>query len=268
MVTNNSNGRKPLRLPFEKRKSSSDWGSWIYTHRVGIMSTVIVYLVCTIAFLSYRIVINSSATEMIAIEFEREAEQEKELTPEEIKQKEIELIQQMAFAKAQNKISNEDSKFNSSLSDAKKSNASEIYKEAERVSSELEAGKRAYEQGLREIESTKKQNKKNDTKEENQPPQRENVKGDVFVSYNIESRTDTYLHIPAYQCQFGGMVVVNVTVNRNGRVVAATVDKATSSSDGCITEMAVKSAMASVFNTSGSASDRQKGTITYRFVPQ
>lgn len=272
MSTNSPKVRKPLRLPFEKRKKDGDWGSWIYEHRIGILTTVVVYMSCIIAFLSYRIVINQATNEMIAIEFEKEKLPEQEPTPEEIKQKEIEMLHEQAFAKAQNKISNENSKFNTSLRDSKKSNAEEIYKEAERVTREVAAGKAAYESGLAELSEASKKKPKtessNQSAEKGDKNQRENVKGNVFVSYDLKNRTDTYLHKPAYQCQYGGMVVVNITVNQSGKVIAAVVDKATSSTDGCIIKMAEQSALASTFDASTSAPDKQKGTITYRFVPQ
>lgn len=273
MSNDNPQKRKPMRLPFDNRKKNGGWAAWIYDHRTGVLTTIIIYLVGTITFLSYRIVINKAQTEMIAIEFEKEPEKEIPPTPEQIKAKMIEELHEKEATRAANKISNENSKFNTSLKDSKKSNAQEIYKEADRVTRELADGKAAYEKGLKEIQESAKRKPKPtqqaDSKSENSDKvQTQMVKGDVFVSYNLVDRNHVYLHVPAYQCQYGGTVVVQITVNRSGKVTAANVDKATSSSDGCIVRMAEQSALASTFNTSPTAPDRQQGTITYRFVSQ
>lgn len=272
MSQNRNTPRKPLRLPFEKRSQRGDWGDWVYRHRVGLLTTVIIYLIGTIAFLSYRIVLNTTPQQMIAIEFEKEQEPVKELTPEEIKEQQIEKIQQEAFEKVQNKISDRNSKLNSDLKDSKKSQASEIYKEAERVNRELAAGKEAYEKGMRSLEEMGKKDKSKPKEQsksnEEEGNQRQSVKGTVTVSYDLPGRTDVFLYLPAYQCQFGGTVVVAITVNRNGKVINAMVDKSSSSDDDCITQMAVQAAYASKFNTSQSAPEKQKGTITYQFVAQ
>ena len=92
-------------------------------------------------------------------------------------------------------------------------------------------------------------------------------KGRVLVSYSLPGRTDVYLHTPAYQCEGGGEVTVAITVNRNGKVTAASLKETTTSSN-CINETAVTAARNSRFNVDGSAADRQSGTITYIFVPQ
>ncbi len=94
------------------------------------------------------------------------------------------------------------------------------------------------------------------------------VSGNVAASFILAGRTAVYIDIPAYKCQGGGRVVVNISVNRNGRVVAASVDRATSTSDKCILDEAVNSAKACRFSTSSTALDPQRGTITYTFVAQ
>lgn len=272
MSQNTPKPKRPIRLPFEKRKNSGDWGSWIYRHRSGILVTASIYLLGMIVFLSYRIALNTISTEMITIEFEKEQEPEKLPTPEELKQQEVEKMQSEAFEKVQNRIRDEGSKLNSELRDAKKSDASEIYKDAERVARELAEGKEAYERGMQELQKTgqkkSKKTEQNESSKDTKGNQRENVKGRVIVSYFLEGRHDVYLYKPAYQCQYGGTVVVAITVNRNGKVTNAVIDKSTTTSDDCIMQMAVQAAYASTFNTSQSAPDKQKGTITYEFIAQ
>ncbi|MEG1607246.1 MAG: energy transducer TonB [Mucinivorans sp.] len=264
--------KQPLRLPFAHGRRQN-MGGWIYSHRVGLLSAVVVQLTFLILFLTYRIIIEPQSNQAILMEFV-EQPSEPVVTPEELEQQKIEELEQMRLEKVSNRASDENSKFNSSLRDAKNTKADEIYKEVERVQSDLQAGKSAYERGLNELASSAK--KKPNTQDDNlkqesvkgDKNQRENVKGLVTVSYNLPGRTDTYLHIPAYQCQGGGQVVVGITVNVNGRVVSASVEQSTSVDDPCILDMAVKAARASTFNASSAQGERQKGTITYIFMPQ
>lgn len=174
--------------------------------------------------------------------------------------------------------------FNTSLRDDKGTDAGQLAKEVERINRELAEGQARYEIGLREAEaagrrgtSTATGGKSGSTGSsgggsggatKNNEQRKEKSKGDVFVSYELDARTDTYLHIPAYQCQYGGMVVVAIQVNRNGKVVSANVERSTSGQSDCIEKMALQSALASSFTSSGSAPDKQRGTITYRFVSQ
>ena len=69
----------------------------------------------------------------------------------------------------------------------------------------------------------------------------------------------------AYQCEGGGEVVVGITVNPSGEVVAA---KVASGGDDCMREAALEAARNSLFNIDDSAPARQSGTITYLFIPQ
>ena len=91
------------------------------------------------------------------------------------------------------------------------------------------------------------------------------VQGNVTVSYDLAGRTATYLHVPAYQCREGGTVVVGITVNRNGEVIAASI---VYGGDECMRSTALKAARESLFDINPSAPARQTGTITYVFIPQ
>lgn len=89
----------------------------------------------------------------------------------------------------------------------------------------------------------------------------------MLVSYSLPDGRTSYLHTPAYQCEGGGEVTVAITVNRNGKVTAASLKETTTSSN-CINETAVTAARNSRFNGRRLAAERQSGTITYIFVPQ
>lgn len=71
-------------------------------------------------------------------------------------------------------------------------------------------------------------------------------KGSVLISYWLPGRRDVSLYMPAYQCEGGGEVTVNITVNRNGKVVSASM-KESSTNSSCINDMAILAARNSRF---------------------
>ena len=93
------------------------------------------------------------------------------------------------------------------------------------------------------------------------------VKGRVTVSFSFTDpvRTSRLLIVPAYLCEGGGEVTVDVTIDRSGKVVAARV---AAGGDECMRETALRAARASLFNIDQAAPARQTGTISYIFIPQ
>lgn len=89
----------------------------------------------------------------------------------------------------------------------------------------------------------------------------------MTVSYSLDNPLRHHRHLdkPAYKCEGGGDVEVSITVNRNGEVIDASV---VAGGDDCMRRTALKSARASLFDINPSAPARQKGTITYIFIPQ
>ena len=107
-------------------------------------------------------------------------------------------------------------------------------------------------------------------KDKEQVRQDAKVNGRVTVSFSFTDpvRTSERLVIPAYMCEGGGQVVVNATLNNNGEVTDASIDKEQSTPDACMQETAIKAARSSRFNLDRSAPSRHRGTITYIFIPQ
>lgn len=260
-----------MRLPFDpKRKARGGWSAWVFRHRVGLLVTVVLYLSAAILFLSYQIVVRPAPEAYIEVQFAQEEPKPQEIQSEE--QKKIEQIE-MSAQRMHNRVSDANSKLDATLRDARRSNAREVYAEAERVQSQLVSGAQAHARAMRDLErmkGTRQRLATDDDAANGNDDKRQTGKfsGLVSVEYDLPGRTDSYLHVPAYQCQNAGMVVVGIVVNRNGKVISASIDKTTSSDDPCIGEMAVKAALSSSFNTSSSAPDRQRGTITYTFQAQ
>lgn len=92
--------------------------------------------------------------------------------------------------------------------------------------------------------------------------------GESSVSYNLQNRYARFMPIPVFKCEFGGKVVVEITVNQKGVVQKATVVESQSEADDCLWSVAVDAAERSRFNENYNAPSPQKGTITYHFVKQ
>jgi len=96
-----------------------------------------------------------------------------------------------------------------------------------------------------------------------------NYQGPTRIYYDLEGRNHTYLPIPIYKCPGSGKVVLLIRVNQRGIVEAATIIGAESTtSDPCLSETAVASALVSRFNSDLKAPKLQTGTLTYHFVAQ
>ena len=148
--------------------------------------------------------------------------------------------------------------------DDRGSMTSSLKESAEAVGERMQANRDAYEQGLAEERAIRERMGRSG---EDDRAQDSRAKGRVTVSFSLTDpvRTRRYLEVPAYQCEGGGEVVVGITVNPSGEVVAA---KVASGGDDCMREAALEAARNSLFNIDDSAPARQSGTITYLFIPQ
>lgn len=256
------NDKRPprLNLPFTRRKVS--FGVWVYEHRSSILVTVIIYLLFAIAFVAADIVVErSKAQTEIAIDFsELEKLQEELLRAQEINR---ELTRMSYNAPVRNAISNEHG-LNEQLDDHR-TDAKSIYEEAEQVQQRMRDNAADYALGLQEADRAAQ---RNDDKGGEKKTAR--VMGNVSVSYSLTDpvRHARRLPVPAYMCEGGGEIVVNIVVNPSGEVVDCSVDEAYSEQNSCLRSAALEKARASRFNMDESAPAKQYGTISYVFVPQ
>lgn len=256
--------RRPprIRLPFEKR--TSDPGEWSYDHRAGICITLILYMLLAIAFLWWKLDFGGTDQDyMLLVDIPEEIIEKMETDPTVIEQQFLD-----DYSNVRNLASNENAELNSQLRDAKGTNASEIYESASALESRLAANREAYEEGLKREAALAESLRKNS--EEGGEATSSRVQGSVTVSYSFSNpvRHDVNLIVPAYRCRGEGQVVVNATLDINGNVVSASVEKSLSSSDDCMQSTALGAARSSRFNVDQSAPSRQRGTITYIFIPQ
>jgi len=254
-------------LPFE---STGGWVDWIYDHRWGLLITVGVYLLLAVGIVTGKIYLQSAEKDQVYLidvtQLEELIEEKEQL---EAQVREMQMLREMEreyYENVRNAASNADGELNSGLRDARGTQASDIYDEAQAVQDRMRASREAYEQGLQDAENILRDRPQpaggNDSSQ-----QQGKQSGNVTVSYSLPGRHATYLPVPAYQCQGGGTIVVDIEVNRNGQVSKATV-AAGSVNDSCLREFALKAAQSSRFNVDETADNRQSGSITYLFVPQ
>ena len=96
-----------------------------------------------------------------------------------------------------------------------------------------------------------------------------NYKGPTRIYYDLKGRTHIHLPIPIYLCQGSGKVALSIDVNQKGEVEKALIIVAESTtSDPCLIETAVKTALISRFSPDVNSPKIQRGTLTYVFVAQ
>ena len=262
-TANDRQQRPPrIRLPFDDRRKE-DVGAWAYDHRVGLAVTLIAYLIFGIVFVAGKIDVSkrsSNSTITVDLQTLAELDEERERLQKEIDRR---MREQTDWRSVRNLASNENA-LNEHLKDDRGTNTSQLNESAAEAERNMQANREAYEQGL--AEARKLGERKGDDKSDNEEKSAR-AAGTVTVSYSLNNpvRHHRYLDKPAYRCEGGGEVVVNITVDRSGNVIAAAI---ASGGDACMRETALGAARKSTFNIDNSAPAKQTGTITYIFIPQ
>jgi TonB family protein len=91
----------------------------------------------------------------------------------------------------------------------------------------------------------------------------------VTVAYNFEKpvRHHRDLYVPAYKTKGGGVVVVDVWLDRNGTVTKASIQSSTNSELNA-SALAAARHRKTLFRIDDTAPESHRGTITYTFVAQ
>lgn len=92
--------------------------------------------------------------------------------------------------------------------------------------------------------------------------------GESNIRYYLDNRYHVSLPVPVYLAQGGGTVVVDIKVDRSGKVIQATARDNKSIRDEQIFLYAQEAASRTRFNSDSNAPDPQSGTIEYTFVAQ
>ena len=230
--------------------------------KVGFYSTIIFHLVVLIIFLLTAIHGIVSEETSFVLDFSKLEEIEKIEKLEELKQQASKELDDLLSGRASNSYRNVAvDRSNQPLRDDRFKNPNQVYDEARELQRKLDASRAAAlrEQGSDDVAS----NNENLPKENAQQ-----YKGPSVISYTLDGRKAISLPVPAYKCQGGGDVSVQISVNRKGYVVGALVIESVSSSDECLIRSAVAAAKRSRFRASTSAPEKQVGEIVYRFIAQ
>jgi hypothetical protein len=108
----------------------------------------------------------------------------------------------------------------------------------------------------------------NDAKKRNTTANSSSVNRKTTISYHLVGRTALQLRNPVYICDQGGKIVINIEVNALGKVVKTLYNKtASTTTNGCLIDSALKYANLAKFTTSAS-NVKQLGSISYSFPGQ
>ncbi len=252
--------RPILRLPFTDKPK--DIGEWTYDNRASLCITLIIYLVLAIAFIFGKILITSKPhTQGFYVDLSEI--EELEAIQQEL-QKQVEAKQSLDWSSVSNRVSNQAAE--QSAVDNSNTNLDRISSTTQSLQEQMNANREAYEKALQSIEQMREDAKSNASNDGEQREDRK-IEGSVTVSYSFTNpvRHSVNLTVPAYQCEGGGDVVVEVTLNKRGVVTAARVLRG---GDGCMQQAALGAAKSSRFNTDNNAPEGHIGTITYIYIPQ
>ena len=231
--------------------------------KAGFYSTIIFHLVVIIICLLTAIQKVVSEETSFVLDFSKLEELERVEKQEELKaqaSKELDdLLSGNASSSAYRNVAVDRS--SRALKDDRFKNPNQVYDEARELQRKLDASRAAAQREQGADEDAVSQ----DNLPDSNAPQ---YKGPSVISYSLDGRKAISLPVPAYKCQGGGDVSVQIQVNRKGYVVSAAVIESVSSSDECLIRSAVAVAKRSRFRASSSAAEKQVGEIVYRFIAQ
>ncbi len=92
--------------------------------------------------------------------------------------------------------------------------------------------------------------------------------GESNIVYYLENRYHRSLPVPVYLTRRGGKIIVDISVNRQGKVISAEPRKTSGINDEQLYIYAKAAASRTIFNADPTAPDPQRGTIHYTFIPQ
>jgi hypothetical protein len=241
---------------------------------VGILGTVIIHLIAGIIFMSFQIKsLHQNRSDKFMIEFAQENEAA-------IKEKLIELP-----AASVEKILRDDPEMLniarnlSNKSDEKINPDDYIDKVKQELINSGKLGSDNFIDDQKKTAENKNDEKitiESDTARKNVKERLEesqkmasNYKGPTRIFYDLPGRTHSYLPIPIYLCQGSGNVTLSIDVNQKGEVVKAQIiSRESSTSDPCLIETAVETALISRFNSDVNSPKIQSGKLSYLFVAQ
>ncbi len=235
-------------------------------HVYGIMGTLIFHILIVSGFLVAEINVKKEAKEeAILIDFSNIPEKPEEVSPEK-----KQTPEEKSATEGQTQPTTRSSSSNQAVNDALKKDKffdkayQQEIQDAQKLVSDVN------KQLAKKIPEKKSFSMPEVTTEGQDP---DSVKNTVYsgksnIHYFLENRHHVRLPVPVYLAKGGGIVVVDIVVDRSGRVIKAATRPSPSIKDPMLPEYAQQAAENTVFNADAKAPAAQKGTITYTFVPQ
>ncbi|MGL4908194.1 MAG: TonB family protein [Bacteroidales bacterium] len=229
---------------------------FINQYQVAIYTTIIFHLLVAILLVGTKLTAVKHRSQLvIEIDYSQQEQQQAKEALEEVRQKmeaEVNKILSESRSNLRNAVVNEEWK--------PSKGQDKVFEEHEELQRKIEATKKMMQQqeeNANQPVKVEKPKKKNEEK----------YTGPSVLSYKLTGRTARHLPIPAYKCEAGGQVVVNITVRASGEVAAVSIDMKQSVHTDCLHTAAKQAALLSRFSPSNSAQN-QTGAITYLFVAQ
>jgi hypothetical protein len=230
------------------------------------MGTLIFHILLVTGFLIAEMNTNIKTEKEEAILLDFTAPEEKEKLPDPAQEKR----QEVSTSSDQSTRSEQSSGSNRAVNDALKKDKffDDSYRrdieEAKKLSVDVNR------QLSKKVQATPKFEMPEETTEGQDPDSVKNVvySGKSNIHYFLENRYHLRLPIPVYLAKSGGIVIVDIQVDRGGNVIKATVRPANNVKDPMLPVYATQAAERTVFNSEPKAPAIQKGTITYKFVAQ
>ena len=247
---------------------SESFGEWLYSHRLGLVVVVLVFMVGGAVLATARYHVTPRPVEYI-IEFVEDEPSVEEV--ERLRQRRDRLQEDIdrrlaAMQKVQNLQSN-DAADNAASSNTQYD--SDMQQMMDKVASDMATNRGEYESGMREVDGIGRGSGGSGSQGAGDSGERGKFSGAVTVAYSFENpvRHHRDLYVPAYRSKGGGVVVVEVWLDRNGAVTSARIKSSTNSE---LNAQAIEAARhkRTLFKIDSSAPTSHYGTITYTFVAQ
>lgn len=244
-------------------------GEWLYTHRVGLIVVLVTFIFGGTWLATARYSFTLPPVEYL-IEFVEEVPSEAEV--EELKRKRDQLQDEIdrrlqEVQKVKNLQSNDASETSGSSSSL--GHDSQTQEMMDKIASDMVANRKEYESGMRAVDDIGKGGEGKGAGENKGNGEKGKFSGAVTVAYNFSDpvRHHRDLYVPAYRSKGGGVVVVDVWLDRNGTVTQARIASSTNSE---LNQQALSAARhrRTLFKIDDSAPTSHRGTITYTFVAQ
>lgn len=248
---------------------SESFGEWLFNHRIGLIAMVAAYIIGIIVVATTRINVELQPEEYI-IEFVEEEPTEEEL--EQLRRKrdalQEEINQRLARAQRVQNLQSNDASESSASADMRYD--SETEQMMDKIASDMATNRGDYESGMRQIEGMGKgSGSGSGSGSAKGTGEKGKFSGAVTVNYSFTDpvRHHRDLYVPAYRAKGGGVVVVDVWLDRNGTVTNARI---ASSTNPELNNQALAAAKHSrtLFRIDNTAPQSHRGTITYTFVAQ